>query len=76
MDVMNWALLTMSGDCNKELSLIDLDNFEMEIKTTDPEPAPLAQSVFSSLDSQIEDDGSPVLKLFYESFPGSSLRTL
>lgn len=84
MEAMNWALIALSGGANLELALagieaarhpMDLDNENESpaIPPQKPETVPLSQPF---PDSELEDDGSPALKIFYESIPGSPWRSL
>jgi hypothetical protein len=70
MEALNWALIGLSGSANLELALAGLELARNDIAheaPADPHPYP---------DSKIEDDGSPALKIFYESIPGSPWRSL
>lgn len=84
MEAMNWALIALSGSANLELALagiemarvpldFDNDNESPAIPPQTPETVPLN---YPFPDSDIEDDGSPALKIFYESIPGSPWRSL
>lgn len=84
MEAMNWALIALSGSANLELALAGLEMARHPLDTDNenespaippqrPETVPLNNPLS---DSDIEDDGSPALKIFYESIPGSSWRSL
>ncbi len=73
MDALNWALMTLTGSCNTEMAMAGLDLAKLPIDLDNEEPAKveLEPEVI-----RIEDDGSSVLKLLYQSFPGSTLSRL
>jgi hypothetical protein len=79
MEAFHWALIGLSGSANLELALAglelarnDLEN-EAPAATQQPETIPLN---YPGPASKIEDDGSPALKISYESIPGSPWRSL
>jgi hypothetical protein len=80
MEAFNWALIGVSGDANLELALAglefarknDIEN-EVPVESEPPEMIPLN---YPAAESEIEDDGSSVLKILYEAFPGSPWRSL
>jgi hypothetical protein len=66
MEAFNWALIGLSGGANLETALAGLelarDEIENEAKAESQEPKTIPLN---------QDDGTPVLKIFYESLPGS-----
>jgi hypothetical protein len=80
MEAFNWALIGVSVDANLELALAglefarnDLEHEEVPVESESPEMIPLN---YPCSDSEIEDDGSSVLKILYEAIPGSPWRSL
>ena len=75
MEAMNWALIALSGSCNLELALagLELARNPLDLESQRPAAIPLK---YPTPDSELEDDGSPALKIFYESIPGSPWRCL
>lgn len=70
METFNWALIGLSGSANLELALAGLELARSEVESEESANPP------SGTVPQIEDDGSAVLKIRYESLPGSAWRSL
>ena len=79
MEAWNWALIGLSGSANLELALAGLELARNDIENEKPADSQQPEMIplnYPYPDSEIEDDGSPALKIFYESIPGSLWRSL